>query len=180
MRSISEPTTTAFVAQPRDDVEVVTIGDEVVLLDGWRSATVTNKAGASIWSTLGQAETIGAVAESLAREFGAPVEVVTNDVVDFVRQAAVSGLLKNAPRPEHPHGAGGQPPHLMAGDSAPSTQLWHTNGRPCSLADTLGRESLLVNWNPHCGFCARLVDRIAVLAEPLKAAGIPLAPIPSS
>lgn len=45
-----------------------------------------------------------------------------------------------------------------AGDPAPAVQLMDLNGAPFDLAGRLGEPTVLLFWNPGCGFCRRMLD----------------------
>jgi peroxiredoxin/uncharacterized membrane protein YphA (DoxX/SURF4 family) len=48
-------------------------------------------------------------------------------------------------------------PTVELGDPAPQLAIADANGKTVTLADFLGRELLLVFWNPQCGFCQRML-----------------------
>jgi peroxiredoxin len=50
------------------------------------------------------------------------------------------------------------PPAAAIGDDAPDFERPSLDGTPVRLADYRGKETLLVFWNPGCGFCRRMVD----------------------
>lgn len=51
---------------------------------------------------------------------------------------------------------------LQIGDVAPVLSLPDVTGQPVHLADFQGRETLILFWNPACGFCQRLLPDIKV------------------
>jgi peroxiredoxin len=61
---------------------------------------------------------------------------------------AIADLLGYATAPEP----------LAAGDEAPRFELPALDGGRVSLTDLAGRESLLVFWNPDCGYCQGMRD----------------------
>jgi peroxiredoxin len=61
-----------------------------------------------------------------------------------------------APGGNAPVGAGPQP--LPAGAAASDFRLRDLDGATWSLADLRGQATLLVFWNPRCGFCRQMLD----------------------
>lgn len=51
-------------------------------------------------------------------------------------------------------------PGVKIGDEAPQFELPDIDGKTVRLADFKGSETLLLFWNPNCGFCSRMVDDI--------------------
>jgi peroxiredoxin len=49
-------------------------------------------------------------------------------------------------------------PTLKMGDAAPSVRLPDLTGNTVDLADFRGRSILLLFWNPHCGYCKKMLD----------------------
>ena len=99
-----------------------------------------------------------AIRQLVARTVGAP-----GAAVPVVRQAVPNTAAANgngngnraavpppAPRPAAPD------PNL--GKPAPAIALPDLDGKPVSLADFKGNPTLVVFWNPGCGFCRRMVD----------------------
>lgn len=54
------------------------------------------------------------------------------------------------------------PSHLKVGDQAPQFELPDLNGRTISLAEFHGAETLILFWNPECGFCKRMLSDLRV------------------
>jgi peroxiredoxin len=52
------------------------------------------------------------------------------------------------------------PPPLKRGDRVPSLQLRDLNGGTVDLATLNGRRTLLLFWNPSCGFCQGMLDEV--------------------
>jgi peroxiredoxin/uncharacterized membrane protein YphA (DoxX/SURF4 family) len=46
------------------------------------------------------------------------------------------------------------------GEQAPAFTLPNLSGKQTALADFLGKETVLLFWNPQCGFCERMVEEI--------------------
>lgn len=150
------------------------VSNELVLVDGWRSATVINDSGARIWTCLDGHASIEQVTEQLAREYQAPFGVVLADVFDFVRDVGANGLLENVSPPADAMVTAEPIPPLATGDSIANVALMSLDGSAEALLDLLGDETILVNWNPHCGYCVSVVDRLAHVTSGLEAAGVTL------
>lgn len=78
---------------------------------------------------------------------------------------------------EHPHDhdhahAHGQPPAARIGEPAPALALPSLDGPIVDLADFRGRETLVLFWNPDCGFCQKMVPDLRAW-EATSPAGAP-------
>ena len=68
------------------------------------------------------------------------------------------------PAPARPNGNGGngaQPQPVRSakiGQAAPEIALNDLDGNAVTLADFKGKDTLVLFWNPGCGFCSRMVD----------------------
>ena len=71
-------------------------------------------------------------------------------------------------------GAAPEPTGLAVGAEVPAFTLPDLDGRPVRLQDFRGRRVLLVNWNPGCGFCARIAPELARRSADLRARGVEL------
>ena len=49
---------------------------------------------------------------------------------------------------------------VQVGDPAPDFTLQSISGKPVQLRGKTGRRLLLLFWNPGCGFCAQMLDRL--------------------
>lgn len=122
---------------------------------------------------------------SVGRSFGATgtpsaVLVDGNGVIASgvsVGAEAVLSILRNgeAPLADAPAAAanGGRPAPLpklaRMGDDAPSVVLPDLSGQQVDLASFRGSKTLVLFWNPGCGFCRRMLDDIkAFEANPPK------------
>lgn len=85
---------------------------------------------------------------------------------------SVLGLLRNeAPAPSANGAAEPEPVVPKIGTQAPPVKLPDVNGNMVDLADHRGTRTLLLFWNPGCGFCQRLVPELkAWEAKPPKGA----------
>jgi peroxiredoxin len=58
------------------------------------------------------------------------------------------------------HGIRQQYPGLVIGDQAPPLKLPNIEGAVVSLESYLGSETLVLFWNPHCGFCNNMLREL--------------------
>ena len=49
---------------------------------------------------------------------------------------------------------------VQVGDLAPEFTLQSITGKPVQLSEKAGKKMLLLFWNPGCGFCAQMLDRL--------------------
>ena len=160
--------------KPVDGVGQLLVDGEVVLLDGWRSATVVNSTGARIWECLDGRASIEQVCDRLASRYGAPVDVVFGDVLDFIRRVATIGLLDNVSLPNELQLTAQPLPVLASGDSIADVSLDRLDGTSHSFLHALDEPTLLVNWIPHCGYCVSIAERLAQVTPALDVAGVRL------
>jgi thiol-disulfide isomerase/thioredoxin len=90
--------------------------------------------------------------------------------------AAISGLVGDATRTAlvpvaHVPASSGRPAPPRVGDPAPALGLDDLAGEPVSLA-VPDRETLILFWNPGCGFCERMLEDVRTL-ERSPASGAP-------
>ncbi|MFO1433547.1 MAG: TlpA disulfide reductase family protein [Candidatus Competibacteraceae bacterium] len=64
-----------------------------------------------------------------------------------------------------PAGAPAQPAGLAVGTAFAPFKLPDLTGKEVALEDFRGRQVLLINWSPQCGFCARIAQELAGLRE---------------
>lgn len=57
------------------------------------------------------------------------------------------------------------PAELRTGDPAPSLKLSDISGKIIDLSSFRGRETLVVFWNPYCGFCAKMLPDLKAWEE---------------
>ncbi|MGD9712677.1 MAG: redoxin domain-containing protein [Thermomicrobiales bacterium] len=70
--------------------------------------------------------------------------------------AMARGEKGPAPAPAAP--AAPQAPAAKRGDKAPEIALKDIDGRDFTLSNQTGKETVLLFWNPGCGFCKRMTD----------------------
>src|SRR5205814_8223596 len=61
---------------------------------------------------------------------------------------------------QHAHEASASPPGPPIGEPAPAISLPDLEGRTVSLAGLRGQPTMVLFWNPGCGFCARMLDEL--------------------
>jgi thiol-disulfide isomerase/thioredoxin len=86
---------------------------------------------------------------------------------------AVLALAGVAPDPASNGSAGAQavPAAARIGEPAPPVKLPDLGGSTVDLADFKDQETLLLFWNPGCGFCQRMLDDLKALeADPPEGA----------
>ncbi len=163
-----------FVPRPAPAVEQAMVGDELVVLDGWRSAAVVGPVGTLIWGSFDGHTTLGRIVDELAQATGAPRDVVANDVGSFTVHMGHEGYLEGVRAPEPDGYSLVEVPDLAVGEVVDDTEVRALDGTAESLVDLRGREVVLVNWSPHCGYCWAIADLLAVLGDPLERAGVRL------
>lgn len=85
--------------------------------------------------------------------------------------AAAAAPAANGGAPAAPKPAAPQRPNLV-GQDAPEMELPDLDGKTVKLADYKGKQTLLVFWNPGCGFCKKMTDDLKAW-ENDKPAGAP-------
>jgi peroxiredoxin/uncharacterized membrane protein YphA (DoxX/SURF4 family) len=122
-------------------------------------------------------------------EIASPLACGSEQIQALVAQAVGLPVLKSLPRiatnesnhmlpmaavPAHRNGAAAVPVQtatVQIGESAPDFTLPDLNGETVSLADFRGQRTLVLFWNPDCGFCEQmLADLKAWEAEPPQGA----------
>lgn len=159
-------------------VEAVEFGTELVLLDGWHSATVVNPIGRMIIDRLDGSTSLQQISANLCRSVHADYEVVLQDVLHFIDHLGRRGLLEGVtPDDEAESNLIALEPAIVTsemGEAVEDLQLIDVDGNETRLLAT-GRDScLLVNWSPHCGYCASITPTLAELEPALAAAGTPI------
>ena len=61
------------------------------------------------------------------------------------------------------------PPPVKKGDAAPSIKLADLTGKKMDLAKLRGRRTLLLFWNPACGFCQQMLPKVKAWKVPAGA-----------
>jgi peroxiredoxin len=158
-----------FAPRPVADIATVELDGEVVLGvrngDNLRTYCL-NRIGGIVWSCLDGEATLDELVEDLSDAFEADREVVANDVLELTRQLGMIGLLEGL-KPFFSMPESG-PVGLAIGDDLPPADLTDIDGNPASLESFRGRQVLLVNWSPYCGFCERIAPDFVELRADLE------------
>jgi peroxiredoxin len=98
--------------------------------------------------TIGSPLAMGAdaIRALVARTVGQPIPLP-------IAPAPAGGGSQNGHAPPPP-----APPALKIGDPAPALALPDLNGKKINLSDFRGRNTLVLFWNPGCGFCQQMLD----------------------
>jgi peroxiredoxin len=153
--------------------EQVALGDELVLVGGSSNATVLNPTGALIWACFDGASTLGELIDDFSAELGVAREVVEADVLGFAQTLGQAGLLEGVGYPplemdrDQELPAWEPPTSVDVGGELEDFTLTDLDGAEHRLSDFRGREVLLVNWSPTCGYCTMIADRLGAWQGPL-------------
>ncbi len=165
--------TTRHVPSQADHVLAVEVAGELVLVDGWRSAWVLNPSAVAIWERIDGHTPLNEIAVVLSAEHAAEAEVVLADVIATAQQLGQAGLLDGMPAPDGGPGITLKPtPPVEVGTRVDSVVGRYLDGDEHSLSGFFETEVLLINWNPHCGYCAGVAPTLAELEAPLMVAGV--------
>lgn len=107
---------------------------------------------------------------------GSPVAVGADAIRSLIARAMnlpiLNALPMAMPANGNDHGAAlasGQSASLKIGEPAPELRLPDLAGKTVRLADFRGSKTLLLFWNPGCGFCQRMLEDLkAWEAKPAK------------
>lgn len=156
-----------------DHTAALELSGELVLLDGWTSAWVLNPSGAAIWQRIDGHSSWREIAVALSAEHGAELEVVLADVIATARRLRQAGLLASVrPADGGLHVALEPTPQVEVGTIVDAVVARDLDGVEHSLTDVFETDALLINWNPHCGYCAGVAPTLAELDAPLSDAGV--------
>lgn len=162
----------SFVALPIPEIASLEIdGETVLIVEGTPETHWLDRIGTIVWSNLDGSIPLGELIIELAAAFEADENVVRGDVMEMVRNLGRAGLLQGVARfiPEaHDHSVPGLTSLPLGTEVAPFS-LPDLNGETVALKDLAGRELLLVNWSPSCGFCVRMAPALAELQPALRA-----------
>ena len=99
----------------------------------------------------------GKIASAVVR--GAP------SVLELLGSRAASAANASKSRAEAPKKSGIQAPKSKVGDPAPGMVLPDLTGEPVDLTTFRGAPTLLLFWNPGCGFCKRMLPDLKAWEE---------------
>ncbi len=160
----------SFVARLVPDLEVMTVGDEQIVVSDDAGVMALNRPRALIFGFLDGEATLAELTDDFTEVLGVDRDVVERDVLQFARHLGANGLLEGVawPPPEMPEGwdegEPWEPPApLEVGDEIDDFTLTDLDGEQRSLSDFRGRRTLLVNWSPGCGFCVTIASELAAL-----------------
>lgn len=77
----------------------------------------------------------------------------------------------------HSPGTGGlsrQPVGARIGKLVPAVTLPNLHGELVNLSDLRGKKTLMLFWNPHCGFCQRMLAEVKQWEEEIPQSGVSL------
>jgi len=167
-----------FVPELEPGLEVVTVGDERVVLGESGRLVALNSTGSLIFEFLDGDASLAELVDDFTEALGVDRSVVETDVVSFVRDLGENGFLvgvglddqtDDVPFVLQPIGS------LEVGDALDDFSLPQLDGEEHSLSEYRGRRLLLVNWSPGCGFCERIASELADLAPRLAERDVALA-----
>lgn len=164
---------TSFTPTAPTGFDEAQVGDDLVLIDEWSAAIVLNPAGAEIWRKIDGVSTVDQIVAALAESVGVEPEAVRVDVLAFIDSLIDGGLFANAQPVRDAETIQLIPvPQPDVGDVVDDLRLRGLDGRPHTLCEYLTRDVLLVNWSPHCGYCASIARTLADHEAALERAGV--------
>jgi peroxiredoxin len=95
-------------------------------------------------------------ADAIRALVGARVALSNTPALSAAAAAAANGQTRDGFRSPRP--ALMTQPVVKMGDPAPALKLQDLNGNTVALADFRGRKTVLLFWNPSCGFCQQMLD----------------------
>jgi len=162
----------SFVPVVVGELTPVDIGDERVLLDGWKAALVLNPSATVIWDSFDGASSLDDVATELADLTQADRDQVFDIVLAFAKELGHLGRLDGVSAEAGPQIELVPVKLLGPGDSFAGVKGTDLNGATRTLHEFADGDVLAINWNPHCGHCVSIASRLAALDAPLRAAGV--------
>jgi len=114
---------------------------------GLSSTTVLDE-GFNVGRTFGASGTPSAVLIDAKGRLASAVSVGGPDVMAMARGEKPPAAPKAQPAA----------PATKKGDKAPELNLKDLDGQQFSLANQTGKKTMLLFWNPGCGFCKRMAD----------------------
>jgi peroxiredoxin len=165
----------ALLPVPRSDLTAVVLdGEAVVLVEGESEAHYLDRIATLVWNTFDGTATLEELAVDFAEVFEADIDVVREDIVALTQGIGRAGLLVGIAYEPPPDPSFAWPTGVAIGEALPPFELPDVDGRAVALADLRGRDVLLVNWSPRCGFCSMIAPELAELQPELRARGVEL------
>lgn len=174
-----------FVPRVGDGIEVVRFTDELVLLDGWRIATVVGGVGALLWDCFDGVSSIDQIVSELTQTLVLDAAVVRGELMAFVERLGSLSVLEGVGPPDdvdHPILVETERPSRRIGDAIDDARVVGSDVVETSLRDVVAGDGnghgagggVVVNWNPHCGYCASIVPVLAGCEAGLARRGVRL------
>jgi hypothetical protein len=171
-----------FVPELEPELEVVTVGDERVVLGESGRLVALNSTASLIFEFLDGDASLAELVDDFTEALGVDRSVVETDVLTFVRDLGENGFLVGVRLDDHVDDVPfvlQEIASLEVGDALDDFVLPQLDGDERSLSEYRGRRMLLVNWSPSCGFCVRIAGELADLAPQLAERDVVLAFIAS-
>lgn len=155
----------SFVARPAVHVEQFDVGGEVVLVNGWRTATALNPSAAALWRRFSGHVSLSQIADSLSEAENCDRGLVLADTLNLARQLGALGLLAHVEAevvvPLEPD------PTRRIGDRVGDFSATMLSGDLARLSDVARERTILVAWNPYCGYCSSIAATVGRIARAL-------------
>jgi peroxiredoxin len=162
-----------FVPRIKPEVDGVEVdGEAVLVIDGHWSIHWLNQISTIVFGELDGVSSIDQVSERLSEAFNTDLEVVRNDVLNLTQDLGKAGFLEGVAAEEFQYTSPSME-GLPVGTVVPSFELPDLDGRTVTDRDVLlGRQTLLLNWSPHCGYCGKIGSEVAELQPKLRERGV--------
>lgn len=149
----------------------VPVDGDLVVVDAAGNPHALNRTAALLWPFLDGRATVDDLAADVAATFAVDSTAVRADLLELLRHLARLGLLADvaAPPMDVPGVQG-----LPAGTAVGPLTLPDLDGRRVRVGGGGGRRTLLVHWNPGCGYCGQILDTLGRMRKPLRDAGVDL------
>jgi peroxiredoxin len=165
----------AFVPLQRPDVTAVVLeGETVVLAEGEAGAFFLDELATLVWNTFDGSASLDELAEDFADAFEGDLDVVRQDILTLTQDIGRSGLLQGIAYEPPPEPSYAWPTGVGLGEPIPPFKLPDADGNEVAISDLQGRQVLLVNWSPRCGFCTKIAPELSELQPELSARGVEL------
>ena len=149
----------------------------MILVDQWRTATVLNPVAATIWASFDGESPLAEIIDELAELTGTDHILVTNEVLSLVRNIGALGLIEGVGPPDDFNldvRIEEIPRFEKIGSELPSFNAIDLEGTEITSASLGGSETILINWNPHCGYCASITHTLGACEADLHSRGTKL------
>jgi thiol-disulfide isomerase/thioredoxin len=162
----------SFVPRIRPEVTGVEVdGEAVLVIEGAWSVHWLNQISTIVFNEFDGISSVDEVADRLSQVFGADLEVVRNDILEMTYKLGIGGFLEGVAADEVQQDSSAFE-GLPLGTALPPFELSDLKGRTVTSEALLGKETFLVNWSPHCGYCAQIAPEISKLQPKLQARGV--------